>query len=133
MSEQTDVTPQPLSPILTKIQFIVLNLESAQAHKGAFKMEDCKTFLNCVKSLVSLFTPTEDDSEKMAEQEDVDALATLTQLCAIQQSTGVFSINGSVMILDALEEINEALNAIKNPALKFKELQSKVKHGKSKK
>ena len=121
----------PVNPILSKLQFIVLNLEKAQEVKGGFTMQECKSFVECVKPLVALFSPS--DEELVAGNAEVDALATLTHLCEIQQSKGVFSINGSVMILDALEEINEALCALKSQDLKFKELQAKIKHGKSKK
>ena len=123
-------TPQPVNPLLAKLQFIVLNLESAQQIKGAFTMQECKQFLDCVKTLVTFFTPSE---ERFADKEEIEALSTLTDLCCVQQSKGIFSINGSVMILDALEELNEAINARKSQDLKFKELQSKVKHNKSKK
>src|SRR5687767_10348351 len=136
---ETPVAPvAPVNHILGKLQFIVLNLEKAQEVKGGFTMQECKAFVECVKPLVTLFSPSEESKEssseeKVAGSEEVEALSTLTHLCEIQQSKGVFSINGSVMILEALEEINEALCALKSQDLKFKELQAKIKHGKSKK
>lgn len=122
---------QPSHPILLKLKFIVDNVESAQQLKAKFNLQDCEEFLNVVKTLTDFFTSEEE--EKLSDQKEVDAIVKLTDLCESQNSTGIFSINGSVMILHALREINEALNAVKNPSLKFKELKAEIKHGKSKK
>ncbi len=132
---------QPVHPILLKLQFILANVESAHQLKPIFKMKDCEEFLKVMTTLTTFFTPVEngsltpyeDEVEKLAEQEEVDALVGLTHFCELQNSTGIFSISGAVMILHALEEIQEALNALKSPTLKFKELKESVKHGKSKK
>ncbi len=115
----------PVNPILAKIQFIASNLESAQSIKGVFTMQECKDYTQCVTTLVNFF-----EKETLATQKEIDALSTFVSLCESQQKTGVFSIKGSVMILDALEEISEALNLLKDPQLKFKELKEKIKHGK---
>ena len=124
-------TDTPLSPGLNALKFIGQNMESGQQLKGCLSLKQCQEFLEVIKILTALFTSDED--EKFADQEEVDALVQLTNLCEKMNSSGVFSISGGVMILNALEEISDALNAVKSPTLKFKELKESVKHGKSKK
>jgi hypothetical protein len=116
----------PLSPILTQLKFIDDNINSGQYLKGAFELEDCKPYTTCYEKLVSFFSL----EGKVAGDEEFTALAELTRLCRVQHSKGVFSIKGGGMILDALNNIADALNSLKDPALKFKELQEKLQHGK---
>lgn len=107
---------------LTPLQFINNNVEAGQQVRGAFNLVQCREYENCMKTLNTFFSA----EEKLAKQEEVNALATLINLCEVQQSKGVFSIRGSVMILEALESLNEEMDKFKDPALKFKELQEKV-------
>ena len=108
---------------LAKLKYINDNVEAAQQHKGGFLLVQCEQYEQCLETLTNVFS-----EDKMATQVEVDALLTLTNLCEVQNSKGIFSIKGSVSILKALREIKEVLDDIKDPALKFKELQDSLKH-----
>ncbi len=110
-------------------KFINDNINSGQYLKGAFELEDCKPYIECYEKLVSFFST----EGSLAGEEETAALVELTRLCRLQNSRGVFSIKGGGMILDALNAIADALTEVKDPALKFKELQEKLQHGKKNK
>lgn len=117
---------EQLNEMTQKLMFINFNVEKAQQNKGAFSMEDCRQFLNAYKVLVSLFS----DDTKMAGEPELEAFVFIVQGCKVQQGKGVFTMEGSVLILEALESLEKAIDARKDPSLKLKELERKHSHKK---
>ncbi len=112
---------------LSKIGFLSANVERAQLLKGAFSLEDCRQFLQACTTLVSLF---KNEDLKIATKEDLDAFAFVVQGVRVQQAKGTFSMEGSVLMLEALEFLEKKLEEIKDPSLKLKELERKHSHKK---
>jgi hypothetical protein len=56
----------------------------------------------------------------------------LLKAVEIQQAKGIFTMQGSVELLEKLEFIQKSLNAKKDPALKLKEMHEKIKGDASK-
>jgi hypothetical protein len=144
--------PVKLPVAIECLNFIYQNVHAGQHHKGAFNMEDCREFIKAKNLLIELFTEpailcesensTEEDTvgatigtdrnktEKIpepryAEQKHLDAYTVVLKGCSVIQSTGIFSMEGSVMILDRLELLSQELEKIKSPTLKMKQLVKK--------
>jgi hypothetical protein len=123
--------PKKENEYVTKLNILYSNLEAAQLHKdkgGSFTMLDCKNIAKAKKTLVDFFNDEENDSK--TTKEELDAFAVLVKGCEMQQATGVFSMDGSIYLLNILENIEDILKKNMDPALKLKEMKKKYKRGK---
>jgi hypothetical protein len=109
-----------------RLAFIQTNVERAQLLKGGLSLEDCRQFLDATKVLLTFFS----EETKLANKSESDAFTAIVQGVRIQQSKGTFSMEGSVLMLEALEAVEKALDSRKDPALRLKELERKTSHKK---
>jgi hypothetical protein len=112
--------------MIERLVFIQTNVERAQLLKGGFSLEDCRQFLDATKILVAFFS----EDTKLANKSESDAFTAIVQGVRIQQSKGTFSMEGSVLMLEALEAVEKVLDSRKDPSLKLKEMERKTSHKK---
>jgi hypothetical protein len=125
---ESKVEEKPDTENVTNLKLIYSNIAAGQQIKGKLLLEDCEALIKARDHLYELFTPDEDDNIGVATQESVNSLDVLTKSCQLLQSTGVFSIDGSLLLLKALRSLDGAISDIKDPALKIKELNDQFKH-----
>lgn len=112
------------------INIIYGNMDQAQVIKGTFTLQDCKNFLEAKNALLSFFN----SEEGYAKQNLFDAFEIFISGCHKQTASGVFNIEGSVMILNNLELIKKELEDSKDPELKILDIKKQYeKARKSKK
>lgn len=131
-SKEPTTPLQKDSPAQQSINFIYGNVQAGQQHKGFLSMGDCRELIKAKNVLLELFTPPliegeedespspEGNSVTHAEQKHLDAYNVMLKACSMAQSTGVFHIEGSVMLLERLEFLEKELDKIKSPTLKMK-------------
>lgn len=134
-NEAAPITPNPLEPKdISALRFIYANIAAAQKVTGAFTMADCRELLKSFRSLAEFFVEVnnniDETPKKLAGEEVISAFNVLIKAAEVQQAKGVFSIEGSVELLDNIEFIEQALNKLKDPNLKLKEIKDKSKIGK---
>ena len=93
---------QPLS-------FIINNIEAAQKATGTLTMEDCRFLLKSLEILTNLL-----NKNVIIGDKEVEAYNILVDVCKKLQSRGIFSIKGSVAILNYLEDIEHYIINNKN-------------------
>lgn len=123
--EVVPTVAEPLNENISRIMMIYASLEESQKVKGGLSLQDCRNLVNARATLLSLFS-TEDD--KVARDKEFQAFDVLTACCQVQQSLGVFKIEGSVRILETLEAISAALDKLKSPERKAKDVNEKFKN-----
>lgn len=103
------------SDCVTAVNIVYGNMDQAQVIKGAFTLQDCKNFLEAKNTLLSFFNA----EEGYAKQNVFDAFEVFVSGCHKQTASGVFHIEGSVMILNNLELIKKELDELRDPELKI--------------
>jgi hypothetical protein len=118
------------SDCVNAINIIYGNMDQAQVIKGTFTLQDCRNFLEAKNTLLSFFNT----EEGYAKQNVFDAFEVFVSGCHKQTASGVFHIEGSVMILNNLELIKKELDESKDPELKILDIKKQYeKARKSKK
>lgn len=139
MDEQVELKPPST---IRALAFVYANLNEAQKLKGAFSMIDCKSVILAYRTLSEFLkelSTADEEGEKsekkelMADQEVFSAYRTILAATELQQHTGVFSMEGSVELLENLQLIEAALNKVKDPAISIKEMKGRIKGGSGKK
>lgn len=121
------------SDCVTAINIIYSNMDKAQVLKGTFTLQDCRNFLEAKNALLSFFS-VEEGRIDYAKQNIFDAFEIFVSGCHKQTASGVFHIEGSVMILNNLELIKKELDDSKDPELKILDIKKQYeKARKSKK
>jgi len=108
-------TANKKSDCVTAINIIYGNMDQAQVIKGTFTLQDCKNFLEAKNALLSFFSA----EEGYAKQNVFDAFEVFVSGCHKQTASGVFHIEGSVMILNNLELIKKELEDSTDVELKI--------------
>lgn len=121
------------SPYVRVVTAIYKNLEAAQAKTGAFTMVDCKNVRNAYTYLIEYFKLM--DVNTTADDITYGAFGMLFKATELQQTKGVFTMDGSVELLSKLEFIHAKLDEIKDPSIKMREAKEalKKKNGRGKK
>lgn len=107
------------------IQFLYANIEAAQQKTGAYTMLDCRNILFAYKIILNFFKTI--TTESISEPIILNSFEIFLKAIEVQQAKGVFTMQGSVELLEKLEFIQKSLNAKKDPALKLKEMHEKIK------
>lgn len=124
--DSIDIIPeQPQNPYVQALNFIHSNLEAAQAKTGAFTMVDCKNVRNAYFYLVEFMSSLTENS--IAGEMPFGAMGMIYRASDLQQSKGIFTMAGSVEILNKLEFIHTKLMEIKDPSLKLQETKEEIK------
>jgi hypothetical protein len=117
---------EQLNEMTQRLMFINFHVSKAQESKGAFSMEDCRHYLNAYKLLTNFLA----EDTKMAGEPELEAFVFVVQGCKVQQAKGAFTMEVSVLILEALEALEKVMDSRKDPGLKLKELERKHSHKK---
>lgn len=116
------------SEYLMCLNLIHGSLIEAARIKGGFTMADCRQLLDSRSILVDYFT-LEDGETELSEPSrmEMDALALMIKLLEAQQMTGVFSFEGSVKLIEAVEKLSDALTEKKTPKQRMEDQRRKLK------
>ncbi len=120
------------------LNFIWSNINAAQSRTGAFTLEDCEEVIKA-HTLLSAFLKSlhagknnESNESIIAGKVIFNAYEIVLSAVRLQQSKGIYTIEGSVEILKNLKLLKSNLDLVKDPSLKLKELKEKSKIIKSK-
>lgn len=112
-----------IQPVLTDssrvkqaLKTIYDNLEVAQSRTGAFTLLDCKAVRESKNNLVKVI-----ESEDSVDKDTMDAFRFLSKALDLQQAKGVFSIDGSIMLLEELQLLEKWVNDHKSASQKLEE------------
>jgi len=108
--------------VLNAIKFVYDNVHSAQSLKGVFTMTECLLVIESKNKLIEFF---ETGNKNFVTDETNEAFLSFVRACEKQQSTGVFHMEGSVLLLNAIRLIEKELSKRKSPADSLKELRQK--------
>lgn len=122
MDTEVTETPKEVPRTVQLVHMIHSSLRSAGNQKGGFTFSDIRQLTKARDSLVTFFSA---DSQKTTSVE-ITALDTLIKCCEFQQSTGVFTFEGSLNLLNAFEELSKALEDAKTPGQKMNDMRNKL-------
>jgi hypothetical protein len=129
--EITEINESVDSENTKVLQFIWDNISAAQAKTGALTLEDCEQLLNSYNLLSSflkvLSATTKSTEPVFANKLIFNAYDTIVLAVQIEQSRGIYTIEGAVQILKQLRLLKASLDAVKDPAIELKELKSQSK------
>jgi hypothetical protein len=109
-----------------KIKQLYATLESAQRQSGKFTMADCRNAIEARDVLLDFFSQEDEEPGK----EESEAWEVFVRCFNIQQSSGSFLMEGSVKILDMLEDLEVKLQ---DPATKLRKMNERAKAARKKK
>ena len=116
-----------VSPVKEAISVIYENLGVAQARTGAFTLKDCKALRDHKDHLHKCV----DDGS--VDKEGSEAFQFLSKALDVQQSKGVFSIDGAITLLEKLEVVEKWIQDNKSASMKLQEAKDKLKEERKKK
>lgn len=137
---------RPPSRLIEALEAVKFNVREGHKQKGALTMQDCRMLLTAEKSLTAFLqklaasesnAASKEKGEQAAGQEDeklyandeiYTAYRVILRSLEVLQTTGIFTIEGSVELLNWMEEIAGALDKVKDPAIRLRELKEKTKH-----
>lgn len=109
----TTTVPQPLNEFLQHVVTLYTGVNEAQSTKGGLKMSHCREITKARNDLINAFA-----NPPIIFSSDLSvAIGVFRNVCEHYQDKGAFSIQGSVIIADALEAIENELKASMPPAL----------------
>ena len=122
--EKKQVETQPEN--IAHVEYIYQSLRDASVQKGNFSMGDVRAMSEARKTLIALFTSNEEGVFPKVEKEEIKALDVLMRCVQFQQSTGVYSFEGTLKILETLEALSKALEEGKAPAQKIEAMRKNL-------
>lgn len=128
-TETTTTTAPVQSEYILALNMIIGSIAAAAKIKGGLTMQDCRQIKDARDILVDYFTLEEGDVELSEPSRiETDSLAILIKILETQQLTGVFSIEGSIEILDAIEKLSDAMTDKKSVTQKMEEARRRLKN-----
>lgn len=103
-------TTTPNNDVVENLEFIFDSLSRAQKSTGKFTLVDCKTLMVAYRSLHEFLSGFRGDGE--IPNYARESYKIISVAAGVQQSTGIFTIEGSAKIVDALLSIENAIRAI---------------------
>lgn len=119
--------PAEKSKQVENVDMVFNSIVAASRIKGGLTMQDCRQLTDAKDVLEEFFTVEAGESLPEVTRIQTDALAFLTKLAEIQQLTGVFTVEGSIKLLDALEDISDEIEERKNNTQKAEARMRKIK------
>ena len=119
-SETTE--PKVKSEQLEYVEIIYASLRSANHEKGGFSFQDIKALSAANTTLCAYFG---EDEIGVATSAENKALDVFMKCCEFQQTKGVFTFEGSLLLIKALEKLTDTLHEHKTPADKIATLRKK--------
>jgi hypothetical protein len=86
------------------LKLVYDTVEQAQLKKAIFSMEDCRNFLISYKILSDFYT-----NKTLVSQKEIDAFTCFCNGVKLQHGKGIFTIEGSVLLLECLELLEKEL------------------------
>ncbi len=103
------------SPVKEAISVIYENLGNAQSRTGAFTLADCRTLRNNKDHLLKVV------DDVSVDKETTEAFQFFSRALEAQQSKGVFTLDGSIMLLEKLELLEKWIADHKSASMKLEE------------
>ena len=122
-----DDQPAEKSKQVENVDMVFSSIVAASRIKGGLTMQDCRQLTDAKDVLEEFFTVEAGEPLPEVTRIQTDALSFLTKLAEIQQLTGVFTVEGSIKLLDALEDISDEIEERKNNAQKVEARLRKIK------
>ena len=120
--------------LIRLLETIKFNIREGQKVKGKLTLQDCRVLFKAEKTLLEFFerlaaadSKDEEESKVYATEEIYAAYRVLLASLEVIQSTGIFSIEGASELLDWMEELASGIDAVKDPAIRIRELKEKTK------
>jgi hypothetical protein len=110
------------------LKLVYDSIETAQNRSGAMNMQECRKFKKsreCLDKTIDIFAKGEITS---FDKEVVDSMAFLNSAASLQQSRAMYTTEGSILILENLEQIEEWVKKHKSPKLKLKEAKERKRN-----
>lgn len=120
--ELENMGPKPITELQKAIHEVYNNVNAAQQIKGVFSMQECSAVIKSKDNLLKFF---EDGNTSFATEKINEDFIIFVRGVEKQQTTGVFSMEGSVTLLDRLNTIENAIEKRKSPSDAIKELREK--------
>ncbi len=111
---------------IAHVEQVYQSLRDASREKGGFSLGDVRAMHEAKETLTALFTSDEEGEFPKVEEKEIKALDVLMKCAQVQQTTGVFSFEGSLRILTSLEALNKALEDGKAPAQKIADMRKNL-------
>lgn len=117
--ESTQVNEQAKENKLEQaVIFVYKSCEQGQAHSGAFTMQSCKDMRTARDKLIKVFR----EMPEFVESDIGEAYAVLYKGTEMQQAKGVFTMDGSIKLLEFFVEIETWIKAHRSAKWKLAEL-----------
>jgi hypothetical protein len=127
-------TPDSDNKPLRLLELVKGNVREGQKQKGKLTMQDCR-LLTQAEDVVTKFLTLVSSPNKGKEEAEKNVYATeqiynafriILASLEILQTTGIFTVEGSGELLEAMEEISAVLDEHRDPVLKMRDLKEKV-------
>lgn len=116
------------SEYILALNMLIGSIAEAAKLKGGLSMQDCRQIKDARDVLTDYFTLEEGELEfSEPSRLETDSLAFLIKILETQQLTGVFLIEGSIKILDAIEKLSDVMIDKKSMTQKMGEARRRLK------
>lgn len=117
------------SEYILALNMLIGSIAEAAKLKGGLSMQDCRQIKDARDLLTDYFTLEEGELEfSEPSRLETDSLAFLIKILETQQLTGVFLIEGSIKILDAIEKLSDVMIDKKSMTQKMEEARRRLKN-----
>ena len=115
------------SPVKEAINIIYENLGNAQSRTGAFALKDCKALRDNKDHLLKVV------DDVSVDKETTESFQFFSRALEVQQSKGVYTVDGSIMLLEKLELVEQWITDHKSASQKLEEAKEAKKAERKKK
>jgi len=131
--------------LINAFEAIRFNIREGQKQKGKLTLQDCRLLIPAEKKLGEFLKKlSEQESAQKGKEEAADgdensgdkiyatdevyaAYRVILASLEVLQTTGIFTIEGSVELVEWMEEIALGLDKVKDPVIRMRELKEKTK------
>lgn len=120
--EEEEEKPKPIPEEMKHLNILTASIVHGQRTGGALSLQDAREYNKAKKCLTDYI---EKEGDKAVGEEELRANNVLLECCQMLQHKGVFHLEGSEIILEAWEALDEYLNKNLNNKLKEQRVKNK--------